>query len=306
MKMSIRSLALVFLLGLFSSTAFASMGGEVGSADFFGDSGYQGLPYDQMIERLKNLAADHPKQAEVFNYGMTTKGVTMSGIRIRDIENPGANAPLIIVTGAIHGDEFLGIEDLLPNFVLTTGVGSEAFRKFFAAGGEMIFIPVMNPDGYTAHRRENAHHADLNRDFSLGVTRHADSKEVETQNYTAFIRNELASTGRKLRFTMDYHCCIGATILPWAYGKGVPLNTTDTQRYDLLRTLSKDILGTPAGTPWEILGYTADGSTVDHFLETYGSASIGYEGQVKNEHLYFDKHAAFLDAVVKALNEERL
>jgi hypothetical protein len=301
-----RSFILGLVLASSARAALASMGGAVGTADFLSDSGYRGLPYLEMIQKLKVLAAAHPKEAEVFTYGMTTKGLPMSGIRLREIADPGVDAPLLVVTGAIHGDEFLGVEDQLPGWVLNGGSGLESFRKFFASGGEMVFIPVMNPDGYQARQRSNAHGVDLNRDFSLLRTKHPASKESETKNYTAFLANELASTGRKLRFTLDYHCCIGATILPWAYGKAVPIEGKDAPRYALLRQLSKDILGVAAGTPWEILGYTADGSTIDHFLETYGTAAIGYEGEYKKEHTYFDKHAAFLDAVVKALDEERL
>lgn len=303
---TLKRVALATFIGLFAQSALASMGGGVGSVDFVSDSGYTGDPYPKMIQKLRDLEKAYPKLAEVFDYGKTPKGVVMSGIRIQQIKNPGADAPLAVINGAIHGDEFLGIEDRLAEWVLTTGMGMASFQKFFAQGGELVIIPVMNPDGYIADRRANSHGTDLNRDFELKRTGHAASKEDETKNYTAFLDSELVANGRKLRFTMDYHCCIGAMLVPWAYGKSIALDPKDVPRYDLMRDFAKNILGTTAGTPWEILGYTADGSTMDHFLEKYQNVAVAYEGEYKDEHKYFDKHAAFLERVIDAINDGKI
>ena len=230
----------------------------------------------------------------------------MVAIKIREVATSGFNAPLMVITGAIHGDEFLGVEDRFARWVLETGVTLEPIQKFFAMGGEMVFIPIMNPDGYSADERENSKGKDLNRDFELKATGHAASTQMETVAYTRFLTNELASTGRQLRFTLDYHCCIGAALVPWSYGRSVPLTQKDKTRYDLVGQLAKDILGVNTGTPWDILGYTADGSTMDYMMEKYGTTAIAYEGERRKENQYFDKHTAFLEAVVRNLNDDRL
>lgn len=230
----------------------------------------------------------------------------MGGLRIRQIKNPGADAPLVVINGAIHGDEFLGVEDRLPEWFLRQGLGVASIQKFLASGGEILFIPVMNPDGYVEDQRWNSSGADLNRDFELKRTGHPPSTEVETKSYEIFLKNELYTTGRKLRFTMDYHCCIGSLLVPWAYGRSVSMPQKDIVRYQLLRDLAKNVLGTTSGTPWEILGYTADGSTMDHFFEGYGNVAVAYEGAYRVEHQYFAKHSAFLERVIDSINEGKL
>jgi len=270
------------------------------------DSGYTGRPYGEIVQEMRELAQSYPKLADVITYGKTPKGLDMVAIRLREVSTSGFNAPLMVITGAIHGDEFLGIEDRFARWVLETGISSEPIQKFFAMGGEMVFIPVMNPDGYTRDERENSKGVDLNRDFELKLTGHPASTQMETKAYTAFLKNELVTTGRNLRFTLDYHCCIGATLVPWAYGKSVPLSTKDQARYELVGFLSKDILGVEAGTPWNILGYTADGSTMDYMMENYGTTAIAYEGARRKENQYLDKHTAFLESVVRNVNDGRL
>ncbi len=288
-------LYILLALSIFSNAAFAES-----------DSGYDGRPYAEIVQEMRELAQAHPKMAEVITYGKTTRGENMVAIKIREVSTSGFNAPLMVVTGAIHGDEFLGIEDRFARWVLEEGIALEPIQKFFAMGGEMVFIPIMNPDGYARDDRENSNGYDLNRDFELKATGHAASTQKETIAYAAFLKNELASTGRRLRFTMDYHCCIGATLVPWAYGKSVPLSAKDKAKYDLIGLLSKDHLGVNTGSPWDILGYTADGSTMDYMMENYGTTAIAYEGARRREHQYFAKHTAFLEAVVKNLNEDRL
>ncbi len=292
-------------VGALLATSLSASASDL-AVNFFSDSGFDGPEYPVLVQSLKNLAEKNPDLAEVFTYGMTPGGLPMTGIRIRSIKNPGADAPLMVINGAIHGDEYLGIEDRFPEWFLTQGLGIASIQKFLASGGEIVFIPVMNPDGYTADQRWNSTGADLNRDFELKRTGHAASEEVETKAYDAFLRNEILTTGRKLRFTMDYHCCLGAMLVPWSYGKRVPMEPRNVQRYSIMRTLAKDILGVKAGTPWEMLGYTADGSTMDHFFEAYDNVAVAYEGEYRTEYQYFDKHASFLERTIEALNEGRL
>jgi succinylglutamate desuccinylase len=66
-----------------------------------------------------------------------------------------ASGRTALIIGQIHGDEHAGV---LVADSLTNG-------KVAVAGIDLWVIPTMNPDGDAAHRRQNAHRVDLNRNW---------------------------------------------------------------------------------------------------------------------------------------------
>ncbi len=68
--------------------------------------------------------------------------------------NPYARTTAVIL-GQMHGDERAGVT--VVNTIVHGGVSVE--------GINLWVIPTMNPDGYAAHTRGNAHHVDLNRNW---------------------------------------------------------------------------------------------------------------------------------------------
>lgn len=75
-------------------------------------------------------------------------------IRAYRIGNPASTRKAVII-GQVHGDERAG----------TAVVRSLTHRRAAILGLDVWVIPTMNPDGYAAHTRQNAHHVDLNRNW---------------------------------------------------------------------------------------------------------------------------------------------
>ncbi|GJM23406.1 MAG: hypothetical protein DHS20C15_33210 [Planctomycetota bacterium] len=73
-------------------------------------------------------------------------------------EFPGAG-PHVVLLATIHGDEFAGTP-LLERLVAELRAHRELAR-----GRRVSVLPVVNPDGLQARRRENARGVDLNRNF---------------------------------------------------------------------------------------------------------------------------------------------
>ena len=242
---------------------------------------------------LADLHRKFPAQTELSEVGRSRDGRAIYGLTVigprthRKGTTP--DAPTILITGGIHGDEYLGFEHELPAWFLGAAGRTAEAREFFAAGGKVLFIPVQNPDGFVHSTRTNAAGKDLNRNFGEDGSR----AEPEVRAVRDWVEGKIAAEKRTLSLTIDYHCCTGALLYPThVRGRGIasvtsanatpnpafsnPLARIGTVLGDLLRkTLGADFrLGNSA----EILGYQADGTAKDYFSERYRSLSLTFEG----------------------------
>jgi protein MpaA len=129
--------------------------------------------------------------------GTTPRGNHVYSYRIA--KNPGK--PNVLIIGTMHGDEPAGRH---VGYALIRAVQN---KRFTIRGVNLWVVPAMNPDGYRAHTRQNAHHVDLNRNFPYewvplsGATYsgpHA-SSEVETRFMETLLRN------KSPRFVVSMH-----------------------------------------------------------------------------------------------------
>ncbi|MDQ2983460.1 MAG: DUF2817 domain-containing protein [Actinomycetota bacterium] len=74
-------------------------------------------------------------------------------IRAYEIGNPEA-ARKVLVVGCIHGNEGAGL-----------AVARALALRAAPRGADVWIVPNLNPDGFTARKRQNAHGVDLNRNF---------------------------------------------------------------------------------------------------------------------------------------------
>jgi protein MpaA len=95
-------------------------------------------------------AASGPQQA-TFSIGTSVKG---RPITVVHRAHPGAHTRVVII-GSIHGDERAGLR------VVRDLLGRNLPRNV-----DLYLVRTVNPDGVAADRRTNAHHVDLNRNFS--------------------------------------------------------------------------------------------------------------------------------------------
>ena len=90
--------------------------------------------------------------------------------------------PALLMSGSTHGDEYLNIEDRLPEELLKLSLNKSTVSDFLNRGGVFIFIPILNPDGYDHRNRENSHGVDLNRDWDVPPAGFKGFHEVETND----------------------------------------------------------------------------------------------------------------------------
>ncbi len=83
-------------------------------------------------------------------------------------ENALENEPRIRLTGGVHGSEIISVEVML-HFVehLVSSYATDVTVKSLVDNNYIVVIPVLNPDGYMATSRRNAHGIDLNRNCSV-------------------------------------------------------------------------------------------------------------------------------------------
>jgi hypothetical protein len=235
-----------------------------------------GIPrprYDVILRAMDDLARTHPEWVAVVDYGLSQNGLTLRAVRIAapgSLNAPGH--PAVLITGATHGHEFLGLEDDLPAWFVAHRSSDPGVKRFFDASGALYVIPVFNPDGFESGRRENANGVDLNRDYSDTPT------QPETSSLTRWLATEMERSQAQLRVAFDYHCCRGGLIYP------DELTPAELEEHRLiaqfmLRDISQDYV---YGTAQQVVGYSAKNDSATYFRGRFGSLSFGMEGRVAN------------------------
>lgn len=247
------------------------------------DSGISRRPLTTIHQEFADLAAANSGVADWIQYGNSGRGKPLMVLRVMNKALPEKlKRPAVLISEGIHGNEYLHITDRLPFEFLKAKGNTPQFENFIATGGVVYFVPIMNPDGYSAGQRGNASGADLNRDFKIQAAGNDGFRQPETRSITTFVANEVKAMNLTVEATMEYHCCIGGLIHPWAWTPegltGEPL-----ARHQAFGEMVKDILGYPYGTVNDILGYSAVGGSDDYYLETYGRRAFSLEGQRTEE-----------------------
>lgn len=272
------------------------------------DSGITGPKYATMIQTLGDLVKQYPSNLQMIQYGQTPQGRPLIAIKITTQQTRylrAQGAPAILLTGSTHGNEYLNIEDRMPIWFATQGLQSPELQNFFKMGGTVYLVPIYNPDGYDNRRRENSNGVDLNRDFSVKQANFQGFKQPESIAMRDFMNKEIAQSGRKLLFSIDYHCCIGAALYPWSFQGAPKVDPASEQIFLGLGKIIKSFFGAnfQVGTTPNILGYSAVGTSKDYYFETYGSYSFTFEGLYGQENKRFDQHVLMWKALISQFTD---
>jgi len=281
----------IFLLLLISSQTFAGFGP-------LSDSGIRGKAYKEIIKDLKNLESKLPNYVKIIQYGESEKGTPLFVARLGQ---PRAGAKTVLISGATHGNEYLNIADRLPTF-FSKMKRAKSFKKLVS--NKVIYIvPIFNPDGYTAIRRENSNRKDLNRDFPLMSQNKVRLTQNETKYWVKFLEQQVQKYELDVKLSVDYHCCYGALLFPWAYTRDVKLEPEDLVRHNQLGELMKDEIDNRYvyGSTGDILWYTAAGTSKDYYYDKFKALSVTFEGEFKKENLKYDKHQKWWLRILKNL-----
>ena len=119
--------------------------------------------YEEHVQFMNDLVAAHPDLAEMINVGFSVLGRPMWALRIT---GTGDIKPSVMYHGAEHGNEqaTASVVAYVAHHLLTH-YDTDPEVAALVDHVEWFLLPVMNPDGYVAYDRWNAHGVDLNRNW---------------------------------------------------------------------------------------------------------------------------------------------
>lgn len=257
-----------------------------------GDSGITGPKYSEILNRLSGLQSQYSDRATLIEYGKSVQGRPLKMLLVTQKDPSDTEKPAMLMTGSTHGNEYLNIEDRLPAELLKKSLSTGPVLEYLERGGSFIFVPIINPDGYEARRRENANGVDLNRDFDVAPAGYKAFKEEETRLLSTALETLRKQLALRYVATIDYHCCVGAVLHPWGYKKGA-IPAPDLEAHLAYGEIAKRHLNIEVGTTGDILGYYPLGTSRDYYYDRYHALAFTYEGRYGVENTYLKRHVAW-------------
>jgi hypothetical protein len=274
-------------------------------------SGISGKPYPEIVKSIQNLAAGFSDWATSVNYGKSVSGQDLVLIKIKS-PNPISigRRPAVLITEAMHGNEYMNIADQLADWFLKNREESLGLRRFLSQGGVIYLVPIVNPDGYTRQTRHNANGADLNRDFLIadGEKEEHRFRQVESRSLANWINQDIGENNLRLALNVDYHCCDGSLLYPASASDGNhdhPFTPALLQAHQTIADLMKEFIDPSYryGPTNQVLGYYAKGTSKDYWFYRHGALSFTYEGKRKKETEKFLNHTAWWDQIFHQLSQ---
>lgn len=260
------------------------------------DSGIDGPAYEQIVKDLETLNMANPERTQLVNIGKTIRGRDTIGLMIYGDSHVQRT---VTITGATHGNEYVGIVNRLAPELLNPK--NTEFTSYFKSGGAVFILPILNPDGYEADRRANARGKDLNRDFPLMPRKMKGLSQPETENLVTYMEEWLLITGSTYEIAMDYHCCYGGLLYPFSYTDGrIPQQDLDDHIH-LAEMMLDHFPKYKHGITGELLGYYPAGTSKDYWYLKYGARAYTFEGQYRTEVNKLPQHVSWWKQMLSAL-----
>ncbi len=267
----------------------------------YSDSGIRGPKFRDQIKEMRKVASQYPDLVRLVEYGESRRRNTLTAL-LFEPQNTMVTK-FAVVTGAIHGNEYMNIVDRLSLALLKSP--ANVLREYISTGGALLVVPIVNPDGYDRRRRGNSRRVDLNRDWPNSTTpKPAQFEEPETKALADWIDSYLQQHPlTKLDLAMDYHCCVDGMLLkPWGYQKGKYLTQAEDERFEYFIEPMLKYFPKPGkvGTPPDLL-YSAQGTTLDYWYAKYGAISLTYEGTRRKEKDYLQYQVLWWEDMLRNL-----
>ncbi len=226
--------------------------------------------FDEVQRWMHGVETSHPDLAKVINYGMSGAGRPLLALHV----NKGtAVKPVLMITAATHGDELITTEILMSLIdQLIAGDGVDMRLTAMLDKHDLYFVPVLNPDGFTATRRFDGN-ADPNRSYPWPDHENA----VPTPSIAGIMHlyDMIHPAG-----SLDYHAYGGMIMFPWAYTYS-PIPQSFATPFDALTT-SMAATNSYAHGPISDVIYIAPGSSADYYFWKSNCVSFAIEvGQEK-------------------------
>ncbi len=146
---------------------------------------------DGIISGLYNLAAQYPALCKYAVFGTSVKGKKIAGIRIAGNGAALRGKTELRILGAHHGNEITSgtIPYLIAKKLLEDYAAGVEKVKYLLDNSSILILPLVNPDGRDAGRRENANGSDLNREYGFHY-------QATDTNFTPFNEPEILAVAK--------------------------------------------------------------------------------------------------------------
>jgi len=260
------------------------------------DSGIKYKSYQDITNQLIELNKNHPLTTKLINLGVT-KNNTKQFALIYSKQFPAKK--IVMMTGATHGNEYLNIVDRLTTKLIADK--NQKTEDYLNQGGAFLFIPIVNPDGFSARRRTGSRRSDLNRDFPNKDINLEGLKNEETQNIVSFISNYVRVNQTQLKVVIDYHCCNGSLLYPWSYTKTRIPSQDLVAHQEIAKLMLQYLPGYTHGITGEVLGYYPKGTSKDFWYQEFNALAFTFEGRRANEYKNLNGHYLWWSDIVQKL-----
>ncbi|MEZ4749724.1 MAG: M14 family metallopeptidase [Bdellovibrionota bacterium] len=286
----------ILILLVTATTAIASDGVSRG------DSGIFGPPYETILRFQEDLQAAYPNLVSLQIYGTSYEGRRLQMMVAMKENQAALPRTAVVMSGSTHGNEYLHIEDRLPAELLRLSKEGSSVSRFLDAGGVLVFIPIVNPDGYEKRSRFNARGVDLNRDWDVPPAGFKGFKERESIALSEALEQLRLQHSLRYAVTIDYHCCAGALLTPWSYTQD-DLPEPQLSHHRAIGNMARKDLGVTVGATGQVLGYTPTGTSKDYYFASYGALAFTYEGRFKTEESRLASHLSWWQSILDYTRE---
>lgn len=241
---------------------------------------------DSMHQRFPNLVTVRQQASAT----TTIEGRKLWMVKISD--NPGVDEtePEVLYSALTHAREPMGMQQLFfYMYYLLENYNTNSTVKYIVDNTELFFIPCVNPDGYKLNEitnpggggmhRKNCRQTggspigiDLNRNYGYqwGYDNIGSSIDINDETYrgtNAFSEAETQimkafTESHNFKLLIDYHCFSNVLLNPWGYIDQVSPDSAVYRQYSALMTKNN---GFAYGTPYQTIGYNANGGSFDWF-----------------------------------------
>lgn len=223
--------------------------------------------YNDVLRIFTEIQEQNPN-ASLTSYGTSEAGRNLYAMKWNPSNQE--NLPKILISAAIHGDEWITTESLVrsvQSWMLDdfneTGF-SRAIQNF-----EFWIIPIISPDSFTARSRIHLGR-DPNRSFPGPGTSITESPLQIIQSLINFSKT-INPVG-----IIDLHAFGEVILLPWAHTFD-PIPVADQTAYDLLSSNLTVKSGYNAIRLSDFLRGSASGGSLDFWYSTFNAFPVGIE-----------------------------
>lgn len=224
--------------------------------------------FAEVVRILQQTAAALPATSELITYGVSQQKRPLLALRVSNQLHTGKVVPRVMLTAATHGDEIITTEVLLALMKeMISGKSSLSGGLGLLDELELVFIPVVNPDGFAEQNRYD-NGEDPNRSYPY--------PEEPTHRPTASISGLVDFIEKyPIAGSIDFHAWGRMIMYPWAYTT-TPLPAAAKGAFEELTGKMAKTNSYEHGQIAEVI-YVAQGSSCDYYYWRWKTLALAVE-----------------------------